>query len=213
MKHRIIKSATAAACLLGASWANAAIVFQDNFDSNILVDLGAGDLGWNQTPTGWTETAGGTVDIIGAGTANDLVPGNGYYIDLDGTSNKAGTIVTNTSFNFLAGITYTLSFSLAGNIRNVLSTDVAPGFDTVVAKVGSNTLSTNVWWQQPFAVYSLTFTPGANFSSGLSFQAFGADNQGPLLDNVVLSAVPVPAAVWLMGSALLGLVAVGRRRA
>lgn len=37
-------------------------------------------------------------------------------------------------------------------------------------------------------------------------------NTGLVLDNIGLSAVPVPAAVWLFGSALLGLLGVARRR-
>lgn len=209
MKHRIISSVAAAACLLGTSWANAAIVFQDNFDAEAL-EL-------NATLDNWDVTSG-TVDVIGDdGDPDpdffDFLPGNGRYLDMDGTSNAAGTILSKTTFSFFSGITYTLSFSLAGNYRSAGAANIPPGFDTLFATIGGNTLTANAWWQQPFATYTLTFTPVANFSSKLSFQAFGSDNQGPLLDNVVLSAVPVPAAAWLIGSALLGLVAVGRRRA
>ena len=38
------------------------------------------------------------------------------------------------------------------------------------------------------------------------------DNSGVYYDNITFSAVPVPAAVWLFGSGLLGLVGISRRR-
>lgn len=194
---------TGAALAVSSTAASAAIVFQDNFDTEAL-EL-------NASLDNWDVTAG-AVDVIGDGFF-DFLPGNGRYLDMDGTSSAAGTIFTKTTFSFLAGITYTLSFDLAGNNRSAGVADIAPGFDKIVAAINGNILTANAWWQQPFATYTLTFTPGASFSSKISFQGFGADFQGPLLDNVVLSAVPVPAAVWLLGSALLGLIGISRRRA
>lgn len=188
---------------LSSTAASAAIVFQDNFDTEAL-EL-------NASLDNWDVTAG-AVDVIGDPGFFDFLPGNGRYLDMDGTTLAAGTIFTKTTFDFFAGITYTLSFSLAGNNRSAGVADIAPGFDTIVAAIGGNVLTANAWWQQPFATYTLTFTPGANFSSKISFQGFGADNQGPLLDNVVLSAVPIPAAVWLLGSALCGMLGLSRRR-
>jgi len=49
---------------------------------------------------------------------------------------------------------------------------------------------------------------------GLSSLAVSAPSDGrfPVIDNVVLNAVPVPAAVWLFGSALAGLGWLGRRQ-
>ena len=52
-------------------------------------------------------------------------------------------------------------------------------------------------------------------SNSISYQAFGAQ-QAISLDNVkiqnTVSAVPVPAAVWLFGTALIGFVGMSRRR-
>lgn len=197
----LLASASLALC---STAANAAIVFQDNFDAEAL-EL-------NASLDNWDVTAG-SVDVIGNPGFFDFLPGNGRYLDMDGTTFAAGTIFTKTTFSFLAGITYTLSFDLAGNRQGAGAADIVPGFDRIVAAIDGNILTAHAWWEQPFATYTLTFTPGASFSSKISFQAFGADNQGPLLDNVVLSAVPLPPAVWLLGSALLGLIAVGRRRA
>lgn len=47
---------------------------------------------------------------------------------------------------------------------------------------------------------------------GLSEHSNTATNSALGIDNIKVSAVPVPAAVWLFGSAILGLVGVGRRK-
>ncbi len=59
--------------------------------------------------------------------------------------------------------------------------------------------STNNWYNLTFLVTALSGT------NTLSFGAFGTDDSlGGNIDNVSLSAVPLPAAAWLFGSALLG---------
>jgi PEP-CTERM motif len=49
--------------------------------------------------------------------------------------------------------------------------------------------------------------------ASIFFAALGGDNIGPILDNVSLTAVPLPAAAWLLLSGLAGLGFVGRRKA
>jgi hypothetical protein len=90
--------------LFGASAAQAAPLFSDNFDTDTL---GLNSIAFNG---GWS-VSGGTVDIIGAPGFFDLVPGNGRYIDLDGSTNKAGIFAN--SINVVNGMTYALSFDLA----------------------------------------------------------------------------------------------------
>lgn len=54
---------------------------------------------------------------------------------------------------------------------------------------------------------------GANFSSGLPFDGTYDNKTNLGMDlRIKLEPVPVPAAVWLFGSGLMGLVAVSRRR-
>ncbi len=74
----------------------------------------------NWTPpalSGWT-VSGGTVDLIGVGGA-DLIPGNGSYVDLDG-STSSGLFSNNV--NLIGGTTYTFSFDLAGSQRGSAET-------------------------------------------------------------------------------------------
>ena len=47
---------------------------------------------------------------------------------------------------------------------------------------------------------------------GLSEHANTATNSAVGIDNIKVSAVPVPAAIWLFGSAVMGLIGVGRRK-
>ena len=55
------------------------------------------------------------------------------------------------------------------------------------------------------------FTVSSDTTLRLTFQAAGIDETlGGFIDNVSITAVPLPAAAWLFGSALLGLVTVAR---
>ena len=56
---------------------------------------------------------------------------------------------------------------------------------------------------------------GDNLSFGFVATATGNNGSGNFYDNLVfaeVSQVPVPAAVWLFGSGLIGLISVARRK-
>jgi hypothetical protein len=190
----------------------AAVLFDDNFDTNTIAVPG--------TPAGWT-TFQGTVDRIGqigASTAFDFLPGNGIYIDMDGSSypNYAqGGIRTNQTFDFVPGATYMLSYSLAGSQRHdPLSTDTVEAY---ISNGGPNVTFTSHTLASAtgFTNFVDTFTVGAPVNMAQIFvrAASGvSDNVGLLLDNVKLTAVPLPAAVWLLLSGIAGLGAFARRR-
>jgi hypothetical protein len=65
-----------------------------------------------------------------------------------------------------------------------------------------------------FTTFTDTFTVAAPVMAQIFFRAVTgvSDNIGLLLDNVKLTAVPLPAAVWLMLSGIAGLGAFARRR-
>ncbi|HEX7383272.1 MAG TPA: pyruvate-binding protein, partial [Burkholderiaceae bacterium] len=103
------KPLIAALAALGFCAASHAVpVFADNFDADALQVNQTTFLG------GWTVTDG-SVDLIGAPDFFDLIPGNGRYVDLDGTSVNAGVFAK--TLNLTGGVTYQASFDLAGNHR------------------------------------------------------------------------------------------------
>jgi hypothetical protein len=186
---------------LGGTPVSATVIFTDDFDSETQ---GLNYVGFAQ----WT-VSGGTVDLIGSPPPFfNLYPGQGRYIDMDGSTSNAGEITTKVLFD--PG-SYVLSFLLGGNARN-------RGTDTVVVEFGSDfsqTLSLAGDAGLVPQVFSFTATePGR-----LSFEGLGADNVGLILDDVQLSTpdqpgqVPEPASLLVLGGGLsaLGLLRRNRR--
>lgn len=195
----MIRQLFAAAALMAAtSAAVAAPVFSDNFNADAL--------GLNTTSFlgGWT-VSNGTVDTIGNPGFYDLIPGNGRYIDLDGSTGHAG--VFSNSVNLAANTTYVMTFSLAGNHRGY-------GADTVDVTFGSSTAQYVLSSPDALTQYSVSFTTGAGGATGFSFHNRGGDNVGAMLDNVSIAAVPEPEtyAMLLAGLGMVGFAARRRRQ-
>jgi len=189
LKSTII--ATATAVVFAAPASAAVTVFSDNFDSYSPLAL-------NWTPplaSGWTVSSG-TVDLIGIGGPHDILPGNGNYIDLDGSTADSGVFAN--SVNLTGGVTYTLSFDLAGSQRG--------STETANVNFGTATASFTLNSSDPLTAHSLNFTPSASGIYSFSYENLGGDNIGLLLDNVSVSAVPEPEtyAMLLAGLGMLG---------
>ncbi len=200
LKHKQL--AVVAALLLGSSLTHAASpIFSDDFNS-----YPADQFNWAPPAlSGWTVSPNGTVDIHGAGGVFDLIPGNGSYVDLDGTTSSSGLFSNNV--NLVGGTTYTLSFDLAGSHRG--------SAETVNVNFGSTATSNLLNSDDPFLTLTLNFTPGSSGSYSLSYLNVGGDNIGALLDNVSVSAIPETEiyAMLLAGLGLMGFMTRRRKTA
>ncbi|MCU6496952.1 PEP-CTERM sorting domain-containing protein [Rugamonas sp. A1-17] len=195
-----IRKFCAAATLLAACTASQAAVvtlFSDNFDGDHTGD--------NVTAfvNGW-HVANGTVDVDGQGFVHNELPGNGHYIDLDGSSLKAG--VFSNSIRLQAGTTYTMSFEIAGNQRRW-------GSDTVDVSFGGTQQTFVIAQDAPLSTKTMTFTPGSAGVYDFSFHNRGGDNRGAFLEQVTITAaVPEPSTYAMLLAGLAGLGWLARRR-
>ena len=184
--------------LIAGFWAqpgSAAVLFSDNFDST--------PQNLNQfTFSNWTVSAG-AVDVIGTGSY-DFYPGNGNYVDLNGSNGQFGALSSKTIFG--PG-TYTLSFFLGSSQGG--DGNVGPGPKTTNVTFGD--FSTSITLPSAFGPTLQTFTFTTTTAGNLVFTSVPdggnlAPYIGNILDNVQVSAVPEPA-TWLM--MLLGFASIG----
>jgi hypothetical protein len=191
------------ALMLGAPLsAQAVTILQDNFDSEHggIADSSTlnyvGFANWDVTH--------GSVDIIGYDNFYEFYPGNGLYVDLDGSTGTPGRI--DSKITFSPG-TYLLSFYLGGWSGRV------GGSNNVTVMLGDYSESFDVPDSQGLTQFirTVTTTGGA-----LSFQNNNGDYFGAILDNVSVStetsAVPEPGICILLGTGLLSLIGYNLRR-
>lgn len=183
------------AMLLALPSVSQAAVFTDNFDGDTLALNQTAFLG------GWTVSSG-TVDLIGDPAFFNFLPGNGRFVDLDGSTGNAGLFDKQLALG--AATTYILSFDLAGSQRG----DV----NIVDVTFGTNTQTFTLNSADPFSTYTMAFTTNAAANYQILFDNKGGDNFGALLDNVNVAAVPEPETYMMMlgGLGLIGFAA--RRR-
>lgn len=132
----------------------------------------------------WT-VGDGTVDLIGEDSAHDFYPGNGLYVDLDGSSGDAGVLTSSDQFALLAGGTYELRFDLGGSARSESPTDTV---DVALGTVFAESFTLD--WDDPLTTVVRDINVTTSELATLSFADLGNDNRGLILDNVQLVRLP-----------------------
>jgi MYXO-CTERM domain-containing protein len=176
MRIRLLVAVVAVSALLLCLNAQASVtLLNDDFNGE---NGGSGVLNYT-TWANWDVTAG-AVDLIGNGFY-DFYPGNGLYVDLDGSTSAAGTMKSSSSFGLVAGQTYQLQFDLGGSTRgdtNTVHVSLGTAYTEDFTMASADPLTT--------ITRSLTIgVPDAGLS-WLQFKHDGGDNYGLILDNVKL---------------------------
>jgi hypothetical protein len=186
--------------------------------------LFASVFGTSTAPLSWNIAAGDTTYVVGTDPARLLVTG-GLGLTPTGTRTgliTAGTAVTLMTSNLNAAGCATAASctvlagaagdgSITAPTANAWGSNIGGG--TTIATVGGAT--------SQLAMYLLSSIGGtAGLTNSVTQSSFSASGQqsyftlnaatGAVTWNV--ASVPVPAAVWLLGSGLLGLIGVGRRK-
>ncbi len=132
------------------------------------------------------EVVSGQVNLLGPGLL-DYLPGNDLYVEM--ASGSLGLIRAVAPISIVAGQTYRINFSVAGNQREYVA---GQGIKVFVREVDAGTSDPNIFeqvvypeWNDDFQAYGLSFTPLFDASVRLSFEQLGTDaapSAGNLLD-------------------------------
>lgn len=196
----------AVAALAIAVPAQAAVLFSDGFEAEA-----------DGTPqpilTNFTVT-NPTIDIVTTPAFGiTCAGGSGKCLDLDGTSGLGG-ILTKSSWAFVAGDIFALSFAASGNQRGTgpFADSFSAGFllnGTTEINFDGPVLAS----ADPFSSYTYTYTATGTgtLQAYIRARGEGSDNQGVVIDDVMLTAVPEPA-TWMMMLAGFGFIGAAMRR-
>lgn len=214
MFRNALVSAIALAPIVGSTMAAASVPVNLIMNGSFEMGTAPGALGYSQLSAGnsaitdWT-IAGDSIDYISTywTASND----SSRSLDLNGaTTGKVQQQVSLTS-----GQQYLLNFDLAGNPDDAGDTkymEVVITNGSTVSQTYSFDTTGNTRTDMGWVTESLLFTADATANYTFTFASLDTGPYGPALDNVTLSAVPLPPAVILFGSALVGVTLLGRRR-
>ncbi len=206
---KLIVALALSAGIFSASTASAAILVNGSFEATTDPELGNPDWDVFASIPGWTkfdDTAGIEVQRgnIGGSTAYHGL--NKVELDSHGTNSNSGMSQTVT----LDAGSYEFSFAYLGRNNTVGTNQI--NYDVVGTTVVGfeDSLRGDGTW----TIVKVLFDIAADSTEAtVNFWAQGTeDTLGGYIDDVKISAVPLPPAMLLFGAAMVGLGWVGRRR-
>lgn len=209
IKNMLSGAFAASLTLLGAmAPAEASPLFSDTFDG----DASGSVLNFNSFAN-WN-VVNGTVDYLKGYPGISCLAGG--CVDLDGSTNQAGRMVSKQSFVIDGATVYRLSVTFSGSQRNGYGTDnIKWGITNGVADWAYG-YDQGIAWNAAFNTLNSQFT-GIGGSFHLFVEDTGShDNVGTILDSISFqslpSSVPEPGALALVGLGI-ALIMLTKRRA
>ncbi len=200
--------------LAGSAGASGVNLVQNGSFENPLQAEGTWKVYYNGQVSNWSSLYDGQDD--GVEIRNSVV-GEAYhgqnYVELDTNKYPSGNSTIWQAINTTKDQWYELTFAYSPRIQQYASTNGIAVYwnDTKLEAIEQKgdfvKPLENLWSLYTFSVL------GTGGNDVLRFAAFGTeDSLGGNLDDVRLSAVPLPAAAWLFGSALVGFVVMSNRK-
>ncbi|TNE41617.1 MAG: hypothetical protein EP348_00670 [Alphaproteobacteria bacterium] len=223
MRIKNIKTALAAAGLaaLMASPAAASgvnLLTNGGFES----DTGLTNGGWNVYTAidGWTRTTGRGIEVQNGNIGGALPFEGNQKVELDSHNLSGGAANDNSNSGMTQTVTlgpgrYEFSFAYLGRTEDIGTNGIGYSLVNLTADPDQDILNTNVTgvrsddWQ----IFSFLFNLDEATDLGVNFWAKGTeDTFGGYLDDIRISAVPLPAALPLYGAGLAAMGLMGWRR-
>ena len=207
---RLSKALAILAISAASQAASAALVTNGSFEDGILTSTGS--QGTMTLPVGSTTMPGWTVinDLIAwieSPNPWSLSASDGdRFLDFTDFADRPPFGGVQQDIVTVVGQTYTLSFDLGTSTQWTLSSGITASAAGVSATFEDTATGLDQWNR-----HSLAFTANSPSTTISLVGSTGLRYIG--LDNVTVQPVPIPAAVWLFGSALVGLGAVKRKKA
>lgn len=173
-------------------------------------DVGLGNSDWAVYPSGipgWTVTGGAGIEVQSGNVGGTTAYEGSQKVELD--SHGAGSNSAMAQKVHLAAGSYEFSFAYFGRTKdagtNGIGYSVAPG----VLGISSVTGVKAAGWTLITHIFNLA----ADTDVTVNFWANGdQDTLGGYIDDVRISAVPLPSSVLLFGAALVGIGWLGRKK-
>ena len=184
-------------------WANTNY-YALNLDSSGSVN------GWTFKPGAYYAVKTNTDGSLPATFSGGVLLNESNNLGLSSTSTPLAQMDVSTTLQTVVGQQYSVSLNYWGDNRpgQSYSLDLYLNAAKVYSVAGTDGAAGSL-----ASPYTLSYTFTANSTSTtLGFGQSTASMASPIINNLSVSAVPLPASAWLLASAVLGLVGISRRR-